>query len=285
MARSRGWGLWVGALAVVGALTLLPMRNAVAFFGAGACLLTAGCGFSQWWLTRSDAAASITSLQQLGRRNAARQRGRSLTTISVLASGVFLLVAVNAFHEDARPDAPGTGGFALYAQAALPVYDDLNSAAGQKLFGLSNEILKNVKIVPIRVHEGDEASCLNLNRAQQPRLLGVVPEAFERRSAFGGQWSLLNHRTADGAVPVIGDEQTVTWALGRNLGDTLPAVDEHGQIFKTRIVAVLPGSILQGGLVMAEKFFGQGLWRPDAAWPDDQQRLHNAREASLGARR
>lgn len=37
--------------------------------------------------------------------------------------------------------------------------------------------------------------------------------------------------------------------------------------------------------VMAEKFFGQGLWRPDTAWPYDQQRLHNAREASLGARR
>ena len=56
-------------------------------------------------------------------------------------------------------------------------------------------------------------------------------------------------------LPVIGDEQTVTWALGRKLGDTLPAVDEHRQAFPLRIVAVLPGSILQGGLVMAEKNF------------------------------
>ena len=257
MTRSRPRGLWVGVLAAAGALALLPMRNAGAFFGAGACLLTAGCAFSQWWLV--DAPGSIASLGQLGRRNAARRRGRSLTAISVLASGVFLLVAVNAFHEDARPDAPGTGGFVLYAQAALPVYDDLNSAAGRELFGLSNDILNGVRIVPLRVRDGDEASCLNLNRAQQPRLFGVAPQEFERRRAFGGDWSLLDRPAADGAIPVIGDEQTVTWALDKQLGDTLPAADEHGRPFNCRIVAVLPGSILEGGLVMAEKNFVEGF--------------------------
>ncbi|MDD5261318.1 MAG: ABC transporter permease [Methylacidiphilales bacterium] len=255
--RSRRWGLWLGGVAGIGALALLPLRNAEAFFGAGACLLMAGIGFSQWWLMRlaKQTPGRDIGLQQLGRRNATRRRGRSLTTISVLAAGVFLLVAVNAFHEDARPDAPGTGGFALYAQSALPVYDDLNSAAGRELFRLSEQVLKDVKIVALRVRDGDEASCLNLNRAQQPRLLGVATPEFERRNAFGGQWSLLNKHMDDGAVPVIGDEQTVTWALGRELGDSVPAVDEHGRNFMTRIVAVLPGSILQGGLVMAEKNF------------------------------
>ena len=256
--RSRRWGLWLGVPAVIAALALLPMKNAEAFFGAGACLLIAGVGFSQWWLARladRTSAGGEAGLHQLGRRNAARRRGRSLTTIGVLASGVFLLVAVSAFHLDSRPDAPGTGGFALYAQSALPVYDDLNSAAGRGVFGLSEEIMQNVRVVPLRVRDGDEASCLNLNRAQQPRLLGVAPEEFERRGAFGGDWSLLNQHTPEGAVPVIGDEQTVTWALGRKLGDTLPVTDERGQIFQIRIVAVLPASILQGGLVMAEKNF------------------------------
>lgn len=255
--RSRQWGLWLGAAAVIGALALLPMRNAEAFFGAGACLLIGGIGFSQWWLARlaDRTSAGDAGLAQLARRNVSRRRGRSLTTIGVLASGVFLLVAVNAFHLDSRPDAPGTGGFALFAQSALPVYDDLNSGTGRDVFGLSDEIMKNVHVVPLRVRDGDEASCLNLNRAQQPRLLAVAPEEFERRRAFGGDWSLLSHPTPDGAVPVIGDEQTVTWALGRKLGDTVPAVDERGQKFPLRIVAVLPGSILQGGLVMAEKNF------------------------------
>ena len=254
---SRRCGLWLAALAGIGALALLPMRNAEAFFGAGACLLLAGIGFSQWWLTRVTEPPTTrkVNLQQIGRRNVARRCGRSLTTIAVLASGVFLLVSVSAFHQDARPDAPGTGGFALYAQAALPVYDDLNSTAGRELFGLSDEVMKGVKIVPMRVHAGDEASCLNLNRAQRPQLLGVEPAEFAPRGAFGGQWALLNQRTADGAVPVIGDEQTVTWALGKKLGDSLPAMDEHGQIFMTRIVAILSSSILQGGLVMSEKQF------------------------------
>ena len=255
--QARGWGLWLGAAAVGGALALLPMRNAEAFFGAGACLMIAGIGFSQWWLARLAERTSTgeASLAQFGLRNAARRRGRSLTVIGVLASGVFLLVAVNAFHLDSRPDAPGTGGFALFAQSALPLYDDLNSAAGRGVFGLSDEIMKNVRVVPLRVRDGDEASCLNLNRAQQPRLLGVAPEEFERRGAFGGDWSLLGQPTPDGAVPVIGDEQTVTWALGRKLGDTLPVTDERGKTFQIRIVAVLPASILQGGLIMAEKNF------------------------------
>ena len=255
--QTRRWGLWIGALTVLGAMALLPMRNAEAFFGAGACLLISGIGFSQWWLARLADRTSTgeAGLVRLGQRNAARRSGRSLTVIGVLASGVFLLVAVNAFHLDSRPDAPGTGGFALYAQSALPVYDDLNSTAGRVVFGLSQEAMKNVRVVPLRVRDGDEASCLNLNRAQQPRLLGVAPDEFERRGAFGGNWSLLNQPTSDGAVPVIGDEQTVTWALGKKLGDTLPVLDEHGQTFPIRIVAVLPGSILQGGLVMSEKNF------------------------------
>jgi len=253
--RSRRRGLWLGVAAGVGALALLPMRSAGSFFGAGACLLISGIGFSQWWLTRLAVSPRTLSLQQLGQRHAARRPGRSLTTISVLASGVFLLVAVNAFHQDARPDAPGTGGFALFAQSSLPVYDDLNSGAGRELFGLSDAIMKPAKIVSVRVRDGDEASCLNLNRAQQPKLLGVATEELERRGAFGGQWDLLNGRAADGAVPVIGDEQTVTWALGKKTGDSMPAVDERGQTFLLRIVGVLPSSILQGGLVMAEKNF------------------------------
>ncbi|MEI6033152.1 MAG: FtsX-like permease family protein [Verrucomicrobiae bacterium] len=252
---SSRWGLWLAAAAGAAALALalLPSRTAEAFFGAGACVLVAGIGWSQWWLTRRRAPAA--SLQELARSDAGRRPGRSLTTISVLASSVFLLVAVNAFHLESPPDAPGTGGFELYAQAALPVYVDLNSAAGREQFGLQEEAMKDVRVVPLRLRDGDEASCLNLNRAQQPRLLGVAPEELERRAAFGGQWPLLNREMPDGAVPVIGDEQTVTWALGKKSGESLAAVDERGQAFQLRIVGILPSSILQGSLVMSEKNF------------------------------
>ncbi len=258
--RSRRWGLWMGVVAGVGGMALLSMRNAEAFFGAGACLLIAGIGICQWWLS-GLAPTRRVGLQQLGRRNAARRRGRSLTVISVLASGVFLLVAVNAFRQDARPDAPGTGGFALYAQSTLPVYDDLNSAAGRELYGLAAEVMTNVAVLPVRVREGDDASCLNLNRAQQPRLFGVKPEELAKRKAFGGKWELLEQ--SGDAVPAIGDEQTVVWSLGKKLGETLAYTDERGQTFTIRIVEVLASSVLQGGLLISEKNFVE--WFPATA--------------------
>jgi hypothetical protein len=189
----------------------------------------AGVGLSDWLLRRLENGAS------LGLRNAARSRGRSLTIVAVLASGVFLLVAVNAFHQDPRANAPGTGNFAWHAETTAPVYEQLPGA------------------VEMRVREGDDASCLNLNRAQQPRLLGVRPEDLAKRNAFGGKWESL-HQPGD-AVPAIGDEATVKWALGKKVGDTLPYTDEHGRTFQLRIVGMLPSSILQGSLVISERNF------------------------------
>ena len=243
----------IAIISLLGAVALLPMGNAGAFFGAGACLLVAGIGFSDWLLRRLGNGAS------LGLRNAARNRGRSLTIVAVLASGVFLLVAVNAFHQDPSKNAPGTGGFAWYAETTTPLYEGLPDA------------------VAMRVREGDDASCLNLNRAQQPRLLGVKPEELVKRGAFafigGGlgtarptndkvgrdvpsrRWELLSELQTDGTVPAIGDEATVKWALGKKLGDTLPYTDERGRTFQLRIVGMLANSILQGSLVISAKHF------------------------------
>jgi ABC-type lipoprotein release transport system permease subunit len=238
-------------------------QAAETFFGAGACLLLAGLGFSQSLLARlTRAAHAAGTLAGVGLRNAARRRRRSLTVISVLASGVFLLVAVSAFHQDAPQGSTsrqtGTGGFALFAQSTLPVYDDLNTAAGRAVFGLTAEDCAGATVVPLRLREGDDASCLNLNRAQQPRLYGVQPDEFERRKAFAflsGSWPLLEQAPADGAIPAIGDEPTVTWALGKQVGDLLTMTDDHGQAVKLRIVGVLASSVLQGGLLISEKQF------------------------------
>ncbi len=227
--RHHHFGLWICFAASVPAAALLSLKNAGAFFGAGACLLVAGVGFGEWLLRRLGNGAS------LGLRNAARSVGRSVTTVAVLASGVFLLVAVNAFYQDPHQNEPGTGGFAWYAETTAPVYELLPGA------------------VALRVREGDDASCLNLNRAQQPRLLGMKPEELANRGAFGGKWDLLNQ--SGDAVPAIGDEATVKWALGKKLGDTLTHTDEHGRTFQLRIVGVLANSILQGSLVISERNF------------------------------
>jgi ABC-type antimicrobial peptide transport system permease subunit len=119
------------------------------------------------------------------------------------------------------------------------------------------------RVMALRVHEGDDASCLNLNRPQQPRIVGVRPEELAARGAFsfaetlGGQaaqnpWLLLAPRPDDGAVPAIADQTTITWALKMKVGDTIDYTDERGRPFKVRLVAALANSILQGSLLVSE---------------------------------
>ena len=212
---TRVWNAIYTMLAVVcfvGAMALVVWgTGAGAFFGAGSSLLMSGffvacLGLRSLARGRSD----LEKLGQLAMRNAARRRGRSMASIIVFASGVFIVVAVDAFRQ--RPDttrtdrASGTGGFALIGESALPVYDDLNSAAGRAVFALDDAAMEGVRVVPMRLLEGDDASCLNLNRALQPRLLGVAPSELDRVHAF---------RAANG--------QAVRWSLLRRTKVTAPS--------------------------------------------------------------
>jgi len=280
--RGRGrLSLWIAAAALTGGLVLVGLalargdRGAAgAFFGAGGLLLLSGLSASHALLSRLSALQSSSTflsprprltLRSLGVRNAARRRGRSLAVIGLLACGSFLVVAVGANRHDPAADAhlrsSGTGGFALYGESALPVYRDLNSPEGRKAFGLNAKTMEGVSIVQLRLHEGDDASCLNLNRAQRSRLLGVRPEDLESRNAFGFErlpaggtgWPVLRSGAdRHESVPAIGDDNTVTWGLGKALGSLIPYADEAGKEVPLQIAGVIGNSILQGSLLIAE---------------------------------
>jgi ABC-type antimicrobial peptide transport system permease subunit len=270
----------VGGLAILSFLAALalaaagwaggPARAAGAFFGAGALLLVAGlagCRLLLGRLDRMTAAARLT-LASLGARNCARRPGRSLAAAALLASASFLVIAVGANRHDPQQDAgrraSGTGGFAFYAETTLPVHQDLNSAEGREAFGLDQGALRGVSVVPMRQREGDEASCLNLNRALAPRILGVDPDALAARNAFvfssdagtrRRPWDLLAGAGPDGTIPAIGDVNTVVWSLGKGLGDTVALTDDQGRPLSLRVVGILANSILQGGLIVSEANF------------------------------
>ncbi len=278
-----GWlsQLWlIGIMSSAVAMSLF-VKGPAAFFGAGALLLISGL-LSAWIALRLNArGGSLENISQLGARNTTRRRGRSLATIAVLASGVFMVVAVDSFRKNPPRDGdtsdPGTGGFALVGESALPIYEDLNSAKGREAYGLSDATMQGVHVVPLRVRDGDDASCLNLNKALQPRLLGVKPEELAGRFQFAGPetgWAVLGERptlnggaeSAADAVPGIVDANTLQWALKMKLGDMLEYKDERGLPFKVRIVGTVAGSILQGSIVIAEsrfveKFPGNGGYR------------------------
>ena len=277
--QTRNGGIWVGWLASALAMLLIgwaglrqETANPGVFFLAGALLLVSGLGFSAAFFHAlgSIETANRPTLSGMALRNVNRRRRRSLATVGLLACGSFLVAAIGVFKlettDTARARSSGTGGFALIGESTLPIVHDLNTEDGREFFGLSEGDLTGVRLVPFRVRDGEDASCLNLNRAQTPRLLGVRPELLSSRRAFAfsqvakgldseDPWLLLNHRDADGNVPAIGDAASIQWALGKKVGDVLPYRDERGREFNIRLVAAVANSILQGSLVIGEDAF------------------------------
>jgi putative ABC transport system permease protein len=274
---------WSAAISAATGLALLAYAFAThhqsdpeVFFEAGSLWLIAGLAAASRWLTGLSIGSETSplSLAGLAVRGCVRRRKRSLATIALLASGTFLIVSISAFRLDANQDATkptsGTGGFALIGQSALPVIQDLNSDAGREFFGLNPADFTNVSLVPFRVHAGDEASCLNLNRAQKPRLLGVQPGLLAGRFSFADAakghdihqgWKLLKSGDLASAsvetneVEAIGDANSIEWALGKSVGDTLDYTDENGRPFKIRLIAAVANSVLQGSLIIDETAF------------------------------
>ncbi len=266
-----GLGLGLALIMLIAGLGRGRM-NPEMFFGAGGLLLISGLLISQALigsLARASDRSTVT-LGSLALRGCMRRRGRSLTTIGLLAAGSFLIIAVGANRKDAQRDAharsAGTGGFEFYGESTLPVLQDLNSPAGREVYGLEEDEMAGVGVVPLRMNEGDEASCLNLNRAQQPRLFGVNvatmvplgPFTFNEVALddFRDQpWRVLAAELPDGTVAAVGDEATVIWALGLGLGDLLTYKAENGELFNVQIVGMVANSILQGGLIISERNF------------------------------
>ena len=250
------WAVAAGRFPVAG--------GAGGFFGAGSLLLIAGITAIRWALGTPESGKLPTRLSNEGLavRFARRRRGRSTAVALLFATGTFLVVAVGANRPDTKRDGlrrdSGTGGFAWWMETSLPVFVDLNSAEGRETFGFDDARLRGVSVVPLRVREGDDASCLNLNRAQNPTLYGVDPSALSERGAFfrsgrDNPWKQLG--SDDKTVGVVGDTNTVVWSLGKKLGDTLSVRDDNGVARSLRIVGILPNSILQGGLLMDEADF------------------------------
>jgi len=273
----KGGGGWVIVGCLLGAVALLSFGSratsaeAVAglFFGGGSLLLIAGlAGLRRWMSAGSGAGKGMRSLIQIGMRGVARRPARSLAVIGMMAGGIFLVTAVNAFRLGVGADPmkrdSGTGGFALIGESSLPVYEGLASTAGIEAFGLDEALIKEAAVVPFRVLEGDDASCLNLNRAQRPVLTGVAGDLLAERGAFAfaagrekGWSALVPELEVDGVrvVPAIADQATAMWGLGKGVGDRLTYQDAQGRDFEVELVGLLAGSVLQGKVIVSEQAF------------------------------
>jgi len=285
-ARSR----WAKPTAIVGFLfailfMLLPLRMegasaAPAFFGGGACMLISTMGLVAVSLRRDRfrviAPDEPLAWSRLGVRNTRRRFGRSMMIAGLVASALFLIVALQAFRleADSEPNdrRSGTGGFAVFAEAATPLLADLNTSGGRETVNIADadsDIFDGVSFVPFRLRPGDESSCLNLFRPSAPRVVGAT-DKFVSRGGFrfsaamaeneierANPWTLLHRHTNDGVIPVIADEAAVLWQWHSGLGKELRIEDEKGVTRRLRFVALLARSMLQDELIVSDENFQQ----------------------------
>ena len=319
-AGKLAWAMLLGAV-VLGLLAaqLGEQMQAGAFFGAGALVLVTALMVIWSRLRRGTTGAAVTAghgnLLRMALRSAARNPGRSTLTIALVAAACFLIVAVSAFRVDPTGQTPnpasGNGGFALVAESDQPIYHDLNTVEGRQELGFTDddlELLAGTTTFALRVKSGDHASCLNLYRPRQPRVLGV-PQSMIERGGFvfaasaaaspeerGNPWLLLEKNLgtdADGVplVPVILENNTATYALhpARGLGDTYEITDDRGQTVRLKIVGLLGASIFQGDLLIGQPAFLRCF--PDVsgtrfflttARPERTQSVGRAWERTLG---
>lgn len=247
--------------------------NASLFLAAGGLFLM-GCvaGFNTWLNGQSEKAiAGVSSLLALAWKNTKRNRARSLTIVLLFSLGTFTVVITGAnrktFYGTETERSSGTGGFAFWAETSLPVNRDLKTEDGKKAFGLNQygEATQS-EFVQLLTLSGNDASCLNLNQVQQPRILGVDPDELRSRNAFSfaklaegvnteDPWSELDKIYAPNVYPAFADQTVITWSLKKTIGDTLYYNDEDGN----RIALVLAGgftnSIFQGNIIIADSHF------------------------------
>ncbi len=253
-------------------------------------------------INRQAVAAGRGNLRRMALRNAARNPGRSTLTIGLVAAASFVIVSMDAFRADPTQQTPtldsGNGGFALLAESDQPILQDLASPDGQTALGFSasnRQLLAGSQVFSLRLQGGEDASCLNLYRPRQPRVLGL-PRQFIDRGGFAwadkprdcpNPWTLLDEvEKGTGAfcrngpsgashkrclspfpppVPVVLEKNTANYALNLwgGLGETFEIRDGRGNPVRLRVVALLDDSVFQGNLLLGESAFLRLF--PDAA--------------------
>jgi len=246
-------------------LISMEVVNVSLFFSAGGLLLVSAVLFFYWHFSRPESEKTgVMDVQQLSLKNARRNLSRSMSIVILFAIGAFLVISTGSNRKDLFSDtgdpSSGTGGFLYYAESTAPVLRQLNNPDVQYEYGLSDEY----NFVQLRKADGDDASCLNLNKVVNPQILGVKPAMLDGRFSFVTQtsyldeehpWRSLEQDLPDGLIPAIADETVIKWGLGLAVGDTLHYTNSNGERMKLLLIGGLAPSIFQGNVLIADKRF------------------------------
>ena len=279
---------WV-SLGVALALFVLSVDFGVvpttgAFFGIGAALLVGSLALMGAQLQTRDVGdgGRVPSLWRLALRGASRNWLRSMLTMGLLACASFIIVTVAANRKDlsrldTRDHESGAGGFDLMARSALPLFHDLGSDRGRRELGFAPEALAamvGTVVLPFRVKDGDDVSCLNMQRPVTPRVLGVPQELVDRGgfrftkllpkgmspAEKSNPWRMLDRDMPDGgasdaAIPAFADAASAQWILHAGLGHEVVVPGKHGRPVRLRLVGLLANSVFASELLVSERQF------------------------------
>lgn len=212
----------------------------------------------------------VPTILTLSISNLKRNPGRSLAVIALLAVGTFTVILTGAYrktyHGTEQIRKSGTGGYLLWARTISPVLFDLNSSDGkERLIEDDSNNLQGVRFLQFEKIDGDDASCLNLNQAQQPEILAVNPSEFDSTGAFsfvkvpagseGHPWLDLDRYINDSIFPAFADQTVLTYSLKKKAGDTLFYINESGKKIGLLITGSINNSIFQGNILISEQVF------------------------------
>ncbi|MEI6645714.1 MAG: FtsX-like permease family protein [bacterium] len=249
-------------------LTVRGEHANASFFGAGFLLLISLILFvysagAVWRSSHENTCGPV----QTGLCRAFHRPRRNIPVVLLIALGTFLIIGVLSMKNDPAADvsnpSSGSGGFATIVTSVMPFDRDKGIEMAKRVTGAHG-------VIPIRVHEGDTAGCLNMNAPVAPTVYGVDALALSRMRAFepvtaGGVWSPLHLTLTNTCIPALAaDLSMLHYSLKAKAhpihGTQIPYSD-----CTLQIVGVVPvrSSILQGALLIDEDTFLK-------AFPTDQ---------------
>ncbi|WP_430972052.1 FtsX-like permease family protein [Sunxiuqinia rutila] len=301
-AKTGKTSLWLGTGMVLGSFLLMLWQgigeelNAEIFFTSGFGLMPGLILLvNYFFIWKAKKPARQLSVKYYSFKLMLDDRRRSMLIIGFLSVGVFLVLSTGLNRKDLTRNADqpssGTGGYSYFAQTSFPVLFDLNSLEGRFELGLEDS---SAKFVQMQALAGDDASCLNLNRVQRPRVLGFDVARFDQRQAFTfvaqseelnaeHPWLSLEEPLPNGQIPAVADQTVIKWGLGKSVGDTLVYQNEAGEPIVLKLVGGLANSVFQGNILIADRLFythfpsvsGSQVFLIDAS-SDEEDRLRTA---------
>jgi len=212
-------------------------------------------------------------------KNLIYRRRNGIISVTVLAAGLFVVFSTGLNRKnfsDSSALLSGTGGYTLWGENSVPLYHSLSNSEGRERFGLSG-LPADASILQFYRRGGDDASCLNLNKAPQPTVLGVdaklladasftfaaTLEIENQKSKNENIWASLSQKRGD-YYPVIADQTVLQWGLMKSVGDTITYLNQKGKPVVLQFIGGLNNSIFQGNLLMSKEFFAE-IWEANGS--------------------